>query len=72
MLGQHQEMLGDSVMIIDTISNALHPVFSDSLRIVIRTNGVPRNAITWKDFESLLVDTQLQLDVDPEPVVSQL
>ena len=72
MLGQRQEMPGDSSMIIDTINNALHPVFNDFLRTVIRFNGVPRNALTWKDFESLLADTQLQLDADPESVVSQL
>ena len=72
MLGQRQEMPGDSAMITDTINNALHPVFSDFLRTVIRFNGVPRNALTWKDFESLLADTQLQLDADPESVVSQL
>lgn len=72
MLGQRQEMPGDSAMITDTINNALHPVFSDFLRTVIRFNGVPRNALTWKDFESLLANTQLQLDADPESVVSQL
>jgi hypothetical protein len=71
MLGQRQEMPGDSSMIADTINNALHPVFNDFLRTVIRFNGVPRNALTWKDFESLLADTQLQLDADPESVVSQ-
>ena len=72
MLGQRQEIPGDSTMITDTINNALHPVFSDFLRTVMRSNGVPRNALTWKDFESLLADTQLQLDADPESVVSQL
>ena len=41
MLGQRQEMPGDSAMITDTINNALHPVFSDLLRTVIRFNGVP-------------------------------
>jgi hypothetical protein len=50
MLGQRQEMPGDSAMITDTINNALHPVFSDFLRTVIRFNGVPRNALTWKRF----------------------
>ena len=72
MLGQRQEIPGDSTMITDTINNALHPVFSDFLRTVMRSNGVPRNALTWKGFESLLADTQLQLDADPESVVSQL
>ena len=72
MLGQRQEIPGDSAMITDTVNNALHPVFIDFLRTVMRFNGVPRNALTWKDFESLLADTQLQLDADPESVVSQL
>jgi hypothetical protein len=72
MLGRREEMPGDSSMIANTINNALHPVFNDFLRTVIRFNGVPRNALTRKDFESLLADTQLQLDADPESVVSQL
>ena len=72
MFGQRQEIPGDSAMITDTVNNALHPVFIDFLRTVMRFNGVPRNALTWKDFESLLADTQLQLDADPESVVSQL
>ena len=50
-------------MITDTINNALHPVFSDFLRTVIRFNGVPCNALTWKDFKSLLADTQLQVNL---------
>ena len=72
MLGQRQELPGDQAMITDSVNNALHPVFSDFLRTVIRFNGVPRSALIWKDFESLLADTQLQLDADPESVVSQL
>ena len=51
------------------------PLVTHSARgLVCHGSGVfsPCNALTWRYFESLLADTHLQLDADPESVVSQL
>jgi hypothetical protein len=65
MLDLFQEMPGNNTMISDALDHALHPVFVKILRSVIRLNGVPRNLLSWGDFERLLSDTQLQIDADP-------
>ena len=72
MLNRIQEMPGESVLIADTITYALHPVFSATLRSVVILNRVPRNLLTWSAFESLLSDAQLQLDADPDAVAEAL
>ena len=72
MIGKLQDFPGENILITDAINHALHPVFSETLRLVIRLNGVPRNLLTWNRFESLMADAQLQHDADPDTVVSQL
>ena len=72
MIGKLQDFPGENTLITDAIDHALHPVFSETLRLVIRLNGVPRNLLTWNRFESLMADAQLQHDADPGTVVSQL
>ena len=72
MIGKLQDFPGESILIADAINHALHPVFSETLRLVIRLNGVPRNLLTWSGFESLMADAQLQHDADPDTLVSQL
>ena len=65
MLGLFAEMPGPCALVTDAMSYALNPAFVSILRVVVRQNGVPRNALTWTDFEYLLADTQLQIDADP-------
>ena len=72
MLDLVSEMPGTSTLITDTLKNVLHPVFSDALRLCIRLNGVPRNHLSWNDFEGLMADAQLQLDADPDLVIDAL
>ena len=68
MIGKLQDFPGDNALITDSLKHALHPVFSETLRLVIRQNGVPRNLLTWDDFESLMSSAQLQHDADPDEV----
>ena len=72
MIGKLQDFPGESLLITDAINHALHPIFSETLRLVIRMNGVPRNLLTWNSFESLMADAQLQHDADPDTVSIQL
>ena len=72
MLGKIQDFPGDNALIDDALKCAFHPVFSDTLRAVIKLNAVPRNRLTWKDFESLAATAQLQHDADPEAVTVAL
>ena len=72
MIGKFQDFPGESILITDAINHALHTVFSETLRLVIRMNGVPRNLMTWNSFESLMADAQLQHDADPDIVSSHL
>ena len=72
MLDKLQDFPGDSALIEDALRYGLHPVFSETLRLVIRLNGVPRNRLNWKDFESLGADAQLQLDADPEAAIDAI
>ena len=71
MIGKFQDFPGESILITDAINHALHTVFSETLRLVIRMNGVPRNLMTWNSFESLMADAQLQHDADPDIVSSE-
>ena len=64
MLNLNSEMPGTTTLITDTLKNVLHPVFSDALRLCIRLNGVPRNHLSWNEFEGLMADAQSQLDAD--------
>lgn len=72
MLNLASEMPGTTTLITDTLKNVLHPVFADALRLCIRLNGVPRNHLSWSDFEGLMADAQLQLDADPDLVIDAL
>ena len=57
MLGLFAEMPGPCALVADAMGYALNPAFVSILRVVVRQNGVPRNALTWTDFEYLLADT---------------
>ena len=72
MLNLNSEMPGNTTLITDTLKNVLHPAFSDALRLCIRLNGVPRNHLSWNEFEGLMADAQSQLDADPDLVSDAL